>query len=165
MSHASAFTRIPFTYSICPRHPEYDGKSSSGRLLICSMGVSPSLLLCGPTANYGSIIITCTVIANPEAIRAFSYKFYRSSFRSHGAPTIRLNLSVIQDNVPDEWIFNFQFCKREIFYPSHLSIGTEESVLSQTFFQFFKNFIFFVIQCLLRNSSLSRIFSFANSFF
>ena len=55
----SAFFRIPFTYSICPRHPEYDGKSSSGRLLICSMGVSPSPLLCGPTANYGSIIVPC----------------------------------------------------------------------------------------------------------
>ena len=117
MSHASAFTRIPFTYSICPRHPEYDRKSSSGRLLICSMGVSPSPLLCGPTANYGSIIITCTVIANPEAIRTFSYKFYRSSFRSHGAPTIRLNLSVIQDNVPDEWIFNFQFLRGNFLYP------------------------------------------------
>ena len=118
MSHESACTRIPFTYSICPRHPEYDGKSSSGRLLICSMGVSPSPLLCGPTANYGSIIITCTVIANPEAIRAFSYKFYRSSFRSHGAPTIRLNLSVIQDNVPDEWIFNFQFLREDFYIPS-----------------------------------------------
>lgn len=124
MSHASAFTRIPFTYSICPRHPEYDGKSSSGRLLICSMGVSPSLLLCGPTANYGSIIITCTVIANPGAIRVFSYKFYRSSFRSHGAPTIRLNLSVIQDNVPDEWIFNFQFLREDFYVPSLLGKKT-----------------------------------------
>lgn len=130
--------RTPFTYSICPRHPEYDGKSSSSRLLICSMGVSPSLLLCGPTANYGSIIITCTVIANPEAIRIFSYKFYRSSFRSCGAPTIRLNLSVIQDNVPDEWIFNFQFLRGNFLYP--LTIRKKISQIMRFLGKFFQIF-------------------------
>ena len=138
MSHESACTRIPFTYSICPRHPEYDGKSSSGRLLICSMGVSPSPLLCGPTANYGSIIITCTVIANPEAIRAFSYKFYRSSFRSHGAPTIRLRIMCLMNGYS---IFNF--CER-IFMSPHYSDkkGSKCKVFRKSFFKYFFEIFF-----------------------
>lgn len=72
-------TQTPFTYSICPRHPEYDGKSSSGRLLICSMGISPSPLLCGPTANYGSIIAPCVC----HCQHRLQFGFCRIGFIAH----------------------------------------------------------------------------------
>ena len=67
--------------------------------------------------------------------------FYRISFiarpfGSLGALTIRLDLSVIQDKVLDEWVFNFQrTCDWNL--SSHLSNGTQKSLLYEKTFQFF----------------------------
>jgi len=93
------FYRSSFTHLICPRHPRCDrvcarfGKSTSVRLRICSMGISP-LPGTPPAAHfcYGSIIIL-RACSRPRRVQpglrrvswiAHSLIYERRSWRTHG---------------------------------------------------------------------------------
>ena len=67
------------------------------------MGVSPSRLLYGPTANYGSIIIPCICHRRLREQPGLCVSVLSlASFEGRGAPTLWLDLSVDAGNVPDE---------------------------------------------------------------
>ena len=105
-------TRITPYLSSTPRLNKHFcfGKSSGGRLLICSIGIPPPRLHCGRAANYGSIMIPCAChrrLREQPGFLVFEFIAPRI-FPDHGARTIWLDRSVSTGNVPDEWVFCFQ---------------------------------------------------------
>ena len=105
----------PFSHLICPRHPRCKSISALGSHQAADSYSAPweshprPFIMGRPRIRKYHYPLYC--LRRFGNYPNFSYKFYRSFLfgkGSHGTPTIWLNLSVVQVNVPDEWVFSCQ---------------------------------------------------------
>lgn len=131
------------------------------------MGVSPSPLHYGPTANYGSIIIPCTVFAVSGTIRISRISFIARSFWEKEV-LAHLRSGLTFQSYRLMYLMNgYSVVKvrKWVISPSHLSNGTEKSKSGKTFFEFVKNFFFLISKCSSWNIQFSCHFHIAYGFF